>query len=155
MQHRLKHLLWKTAWNILLVRHCFASFIDTIDQADWLCPFCKTAPETISHVFLDCSLARILWRSPPWPFNSEVFSNILIAELVIFLVTAMVLSDSNSKIIRAATKHLSTTDAAINEAQAALLASQIASSLRISSLILEGDAINIILAILHLDLFKD
>ena len=64
----------------------------------------------------------------------------------------MVLSDSNGKIIHATTKRLSTIDASIGEAQAALLASQIASSLGIYSLILEGDAINIILAIQQLDL---
>jgi hypothetical protein len=67
----------------------------------------------------------------------------------------MVLSDSNGKIIHAATKRLSTTDASIGEAQAALLASQIASSIVIYSLILEGDAINIILAIQQPDLFLD
>lgn len=50
-------------------------------------------------------------------------------------------------------------DATIGEAQAALLASQIVSSLGIYSLILEGilegDAINNVHAIQHLDLFKD
>jgi hypothetical protein len=52
-------------------------------------------------------------------------------------------------------KHLSTTYAAIGEAQAALLASQIASSLGIYTLVLEGDTINILLAIQQPALFKD
>jgi hypothetical protein len=52
-------------------------------------------------------------------------------------------------------KHLSTTHANISEAQAALLASQIASSLVIYTLVLEGDAINILLAIQQPALFKD
>jgi hypothetical protein len=64
-----------------------------------------------------------------------------------FSVATMVLSDSNGKIIHTATKCLSTIDASIGEAQAALLASQIVSSIGIYSLILEGDAINIILVI--------
>jgi hypothetical protein len=50
---------------------------------------------------------------------------------------------------------MSTTDAVIGEVQAALLASQIASSLGIYSLILGEDVINLILAIHHLILFKD
>ena len=65
----------------------------------------------------------------------------------------MVLSDSNGKIIHVATKCLFTIDATIGEAQAALLASQIASSLGIFSLTLEEDAINIILTIQQPDLF--
>jgi hypothetical protein len=247
MQHRLKHLLWKLAWNILPVRQCFGNFIDSNDQADWFCPICKTAPESSIHLFLECGFAKILWRNSPWPFNSEVlhfssfadwikvilkpssFMPILTMDIRLFQlnaaitmdhiwfvrnklvhdnkqpnpiesiqiiansvqihkkawsdsvfsstwapplpgnfkanfdvavkndfsVAAMVLSDSNGKIIHAATKRLSTTDASIGEAQAALLASQIASSLGIYSLILEGDAINIILAIQQPDLFLD
>jgi hypothetical protein len=83
--------------------------------------------------------------TPPLPGNFK--SNFDVAVKNDFSVAAMVFSDSNGKIIHAATKRLSTTDASIGEAQAALLASQIAYSLGIYSLILEGDAINIILAI--------
>jgi hypothetical protein len=72
-----------------------------------------------------------------------------------FSVAAMVLSDSNGKIICAATKCLSTNDTTIGEARTALLVSQIASSLGICSLTLEEDAINIILCIQQPDLFLD
>ncbi|GLT57767.1 hypothetical protein SLA2020_307160 [Shorea laevis] len=71
-----------------------------------------------------------------------------------FSVAAMVLSDSTGKIIHAATKRLSTTDSAIGEAQAALLACKTTTSLGIYSLLLEGDAINIILAIQQPSIFK-
>lgn len=54
----------------------------------------------------------------------------------------MVFSDPN-KIIYASTKRLSIIDTAISEAQSTLLASQVASSLGIYPLTLEGDAINI------------
>jgi hypothetical protein len=57
------------------------------------------------------------------------------------------LSGLYPKIIHVATKRFSTLDAAIGETQAVLLASQVASFLGIYSLTLEGDAINIILAI--------
>jgi hypothetical protein len=88
---------------------------------------------------------------PPLPGNFKVNFDVVIKND--FSVAAMVLSDSNGKIIHAVTKRLSTTDATIGEAQVALLASQIASSLGIYSLTLEGDAINIILSIQQPDLF--
>jgi hypothetical protein len=247
LQHRLKHLLWKISWNLLPVRANIARFIHSEDPAAWVCPFCKDAQETISHVFLDCSFARSLWNSLSWPLISESLCNLPISEWISailyphqklaipiqeirqfqlcvaitidhiwyvrnqlvhnevhpvlakslqhiliamkhhnlawadakssslwspplpgnikanfdvavksdFSVAAMVLSDSNGNIIQAITKRLSTTDAAIGEAQAALLAIQSAASFGVYSLILEGDAINIILAIQNPDLFKD
>jgi hypothetical protein len=62
MQHRLKHLFWKLAWNILPVRQCFGNFIDSNDQSEWFCPICKTAPEASIHLFLECGFAKILWK---------------------------------------------------------------------------------------------
>jgi hypothetical protein len=58
---------------------------------------------------------------PPFPGNFK--ANFDVAVKNDFSIAAMVLSDSNGKIINAATKRLSTTDATIGEAQAALLAS--------------------------------
>jgi hypothetical protein len=72
-----------------------------------------------------------------------------------FSDAAMVLSDSNGNIIQAITKRLFTTDVALGEAQAALLTIHSAASFGVYSLILEGDVINIILAIQNLDFFKD
>ena len=39
------------------------------------CPFCKGPQETLSHIFLDCDLVKILWRSSLWPLNTAVFSS--------------------------------------------------------------------------------
>lgn len=70
-------------------------------------------------------------------------------------VAAMVLSDSNGNILHATTKRFFTIDTAVGEAQAGLLATQVATSSGIYSLLIEGDAINIILAIQQPDIFKD
>jgi hypothetical protein len=64
-----------------------------------------------------------------------------------FADAAKVLSDSNGNIIKAISKHLSTIDDVIGETQVTLLAIQSVASLGVYSLILEGDAINIILTI--------
>ena len=88
----------------------------------------------------------------------KIFSMVANFDVVVknnFSVAVMVLSDSNGKIIHAVTKRLFTTDASIRKAQAALLASQIASSFEIYFLTLEGDAINIILAIQQPNFFLD
>jgi hypothetical protein len=231
----------------MTVRANIARFIHSEDQAAWVCPFCKDAQATISHVFLDCSFARSLWNSLSWPLISESLCNLPISEWISailyphqklaipiheirqfqlfvaitidhiwyvrnqlvhnevhpvlakslqhiliavkhhnlawvdakssslwspplpgnikanfdvavkseFYVAVMVLSDYNGNIIQAITKRLSTTDTAIGEAQAALLAIQSVASFGVYSLILEGDAINIILTIQNPDLFKD
>jgi hypothetical protein len=73
MQHRLKHLLWKMAWNILHVRASIAKFVNSIEQDPWLCPFCKGPQESISHIILECSFAKILWRNSHWPLLTDAF----------------------------------------------------------------------------------
>jgi Na+-transporting NADH:ubiquinone oxidoreductase subunit NqrE len=93
-----------------------------------------------------------LWNLP---LPGTVKANFDVAVKSDFAVAAMVLSDFNGNIVQAITKRLSSTNAAIGKAQAALLAIQSAASLWAYSLILEGDAINIILAIQKPDLFKD
>jgi hypothetical protein len=82
IQHRLKHLLWKIAWNILPVRANIGRFIHSEDHSAWQCPFCKGPQETISHLFLECSFARILWRSSSWPINTDAFCNQPISEWI-------------------------------------------------------------------------
>jgi hypothetical protein len=67
MQARLKHLLWKVAWDILPSRAKIGRFVVSEDLSAWLCPFCKGPLETLTYIFLECDLARILWRSSPWP----------------------------------------------------------------------------------------
>ena len=67
MQARLKHLLWKIAWNILPCRANIGRFVISEDDNAWVCPFCNGPLETLNHIFLECDLARILWRTSPWP----------------------------------------------------------------------------------------
>lgn len=45
LQHRLKHLLLKIAWDILHVRANTGRFITSEEQYDWMCPCCKGTQE--------------------------------------------------------------------------------------------------------------
>jgi hypothetical protein len=51
MQARLKHLLWKVAWDILPSRAKIGRFVVNEDPSTWLCPFCKGPLETLPHIF--------------------------------------------------------------------------------------------------------
>jgi hypothetical protein len=42
MQARLKHLLWKIAWNILPCRANIGRFVISEDDNNWVCPFCNS-----------------------------------------------------------------------------------------------------------------
>jgi hypothetical protein len=70
-----------------------------------------------------------------------------------FAMVVTVVSDSNDNIIGAATKKILTKDVTLGEAQATLLAVHIAASCGAYSLILEGDALNVVLAIQQPQLF--
>jgi hypothetical protein len=224
LQARLKHLLWKVAWNMLPSRDNISRFVVSEDPNTWNCPFCNCTVETLNHIFLDCDLARILWRSSPWPLNpvgfalrpisdwilAIVFPSIwlsiptcdskrfqIFASLILdviwmarnklvheaiqpdplpslwslpppgsfkanfdvavrgnFSVAAAIITDSKGQIITAASLKLSSSDALIGEASAALLATRLALSVGVSSLFLEGDALLVILAINQPSLFS-
>jgi len=86
LQARLKHLLWKIAWNMLPTRANIGGFvIFTIDGA-WNCPFCKGPLETLSHIFLECNLAIFLWNSSPWSNCYAGFSNRPISDWVLAIL---------------------------------------------------------------------
>ena len=51
IQARLKHLLWKVAWDILPSRAKIGRFVVSEDLAAWLCPFCKGPLETLTYFF--------------------------------------------------------------------------------------------------------
>lgn len=72
-----------------------------------------------------------------------------------FVVAIVMINDHVSGIIYAATKRIFTQDADIGEAQAAFLATHTASLYEVHNLILEENAINIILAIQNPSLFMD
>jgi hypothetical protein len=61
------------AWDILPSRAKIGRFVVSDDPDAWVCPFVKGMWKH-SHIFLDCHLARILWRSSPWPLSLLAFS---------------------------------------------------------------------------------
>jgi hypothetical protein len=72
-----------------------------------------------------------------------------------FAAAAAVFSDSDDNITEAAIRRLPTADASIGEALATLLIAHLAASRGCNSLIVEGDAHAIILAINRPSLFTD
>jgi hypothetical protein len=92
------------------------------------------------------------WAPPP---IGSIKANFDLAIRQNFAVAAVVLSDPQYCIIAAATKRLSIVDAAIGEAQAALLALRLAASNGTSSLFIEGYALTAILAIKNPNLFRE
>jgi hypothetical protein len=89
IQARLKHLLWKVAWDILPTRAKIGRFVVSEDPDAWLCPFCKGPLETLTHIFLECDLARILWRSSPWPISFLGYSTRSISVWVVDILSPM------------------------------------------------------------------
>jgi hypothetical protein len=77
----------------------------------FLCPLCKSGPDSLWHLFLHCHFARVVWRLSPWPLDSTTLDspnlqdwiqiilapgatlNILIAERHRFQVFATVACD--------------------------------------------------------------
>ena len=86
LQARLKHLLWKIAWNILPCRDNIGRFVYSEDVNAWVCPFCKGPLETLNHIFLECDLARILWRTSPWPLLISSFAARPISDWIIAII---------------------------------------------------------------------
>ena len=71
-----------------------------------------------------------------------------------FVVAAAIISDERGDIVGAATQKLHCTDALQGEALAALLASRLAASLSCILVVLEGDALLVVLAINNSSLFS-
>ncbi|KAI5439249.1 hypothetical protein KIW84_024866 [Lathyrus oleraceus] len=58
----IRNLLWRFGQNILPLR---SKLLNQGVQFDPSCPFCFEFPETLDHVFLHCSFAKMVWfRSP-------------------------------------------------------------------------------------------
>jgi hypothetical protein len=62
---RLKLLLWKIAWD-LLPSKTRLNTIFPIPVADSLCPLFSMEEDSLHHLFLRCSFARIAWTSSFW-----------------------------------------------------------------------------------------
>jgi hypothetical protein len=63
---RLKHFLWKIAWDIIPSK-AWLKTIFPISPDDSKCPLCNMAEDSLLHLFFNCSFARIAWRSSFWP----------------------------------------------------------------------------------------
>lgn len=61
-------------------------FIISEDMDAWVCPFCKNSLETLSHIFLECDLARILWRSSSWPLFPSAFASRHISDWILAII---------------------------------------------------------------------
>jgi hypothetical protein len=66
-----------------------------------------------------------------------------------FAVAAVVISDSTGNIISAATQKFFFTDVGMGEAAAALLTTRLAAACGVTSFVMEGDALLVVLAINH------
>jgi len=100
IQAKLKHLLWKVAWNILPSRGNIGRVVSSIDTNAWICPFYKGPLETLCHIFLDCDLARIIWRSSSWPLITIGFSDKPISDwilAILYLVERLAITKSEAK----------------------------------------------------------
>jgi hypothetical protein len=86
MQHRHKHLLWRIAWNVLPVRVNLFKFMPHVSRDEWICPICNGPQETIQHIFLDCIVAKAIWRSSPWALDTSVFAGMPISEWIKALI---------------------------------------------------------------------
>jgi hypothetical protein len=86
IQARLKHLLWKIAWDILPSRANLSRFVLQDVEGAWSCPFCKGPVESLGHIFLECSLAKFLWRNSPWSSLIDGFSHKPIVELIYAII---------------------------------------------------------------------
>jgi hypothetical protein len=74
LQTRLKHLLWKIAWDILHSCTNIGRFVSSVDLDLWVCPFCKDPHETLSHLFMECDFVRLLWWNSHWHHITTSFA---------------------------------------------------------------------------------
>jgi hypothetical protein len=77
----------------------------------------------------------------------DFFFKKILCDFIFRFCDATVISDSNGNIIGVATKKIFTKEVALGKAHATLLAVQSATSCGAYFLILEGDALNVVLAI--------
>jgi hypothetical protein len=83
---RLKHFLWKIAWDILPSRANIGKYVVSEVVNAWSCPFCGGPLETLTHIFLECALAKFLWSSSPWYLNTNLFSSGPISEWIMAVI---------------------------------------------------------------------
>jgi hypothetical protein len=70
LNDRLRLFLWKIAWNILPTKEHLGLLFPISNS---LCPLCKVADDSLSHLFFECFFARVVWRLSFWPLDSSAF----------------------------------------------------------------------------------
>jgi hypothetical protein len=70
------------------VRASIAKFVNFFEQDPWLCPLCKGPQKSLSHIMLECSFAKILWRSSPWPLLTDAFCEQPFADWIVAIFEA-------------------------------------------------------------------
>jgi len=84
---------------MLLSRANIGRFIISEDIDAWVCPFCKNSLETLSHIFLKCDLARILWRSSSWPLFPSASASRHLSDWILAIISpVMMLAIPKSKV---------------------------------------------------------
>jgi hypothetical protein len=66
-------------------------FIIYEEMDAWVCTFCKNSLETLSHIFLECDLARILWRSSSWPLFPSAFASRHISDWILAIISPVMM----------------------------------------------------------------
>jgi len=69
LNHRLRIFLWKMVWNILPTKERFSSAICSQSISDSTCSLCSFSTDSLVHLFLSCSIARVVWRNSLWPLD--------------------------------------------------------------------------------------
>ena len=65
---RIKMLLWRIRSNVLPIKNNLAIRIGTFDPN---CVFCGKEPETASHIFFHCQVARAIWFDCSWGIRTD------------------------------------------------------------------------------------
>jgi hypothetical protein len=60
--------------------------VSSVDTNAWICPFCNGPLGTSCHIFLDCDLAKILWRSSSWPLITIGLSDKPISDWILAIL---------------------------------------------------------------------
>ena len=57
-----------------------------MDVNAWVCPFCRGPLETLNHIFLNCDLVKVIWRTSPWPNLISSFAARPITDWIIAVI---------------------------------------------------------------------
>jgi hypothetical protein len=81
LNDRLKHFLWKIAWDIVPSKSRL-NVVFPIPPPNLVCPLCNVEEDSLSHLFFNCFFARIAWRSSYWPLDSMKWSSLSLSDWI-------------------------------------------------------------------------